>query len=74
MDVSMTVGDRLIVSGGQQGVVSPIPSVVRSATGVMGYSHWVTEVFRKWSPGHGAEIAIPWSQSINMDEVVRHVK
>ena len=37
-------------------------------------SHWVTEVFHKWSPGHGAKIAIPRSQSTNMDEVVRYVK
>ena len=37
-------------------------------------SHWVTKVFHKWSPGHGANIAIPRSQSSNMDEVVRHVK
>ena len=33
-----------------------------------------TEVFHKWSPGHGAKIAIPRSQSTNMDEVVRYVK
>ena len=36
--------------------------------------HWVTEDFHKWSPGHGAKIAIPRSQSSNMDEVVRHVR
>ena len=33
--------------------------------------HWVTEVFHTWSPGHSAKIAIPRSQSTNMDEVVR---
>ena len=60
---------------GLQGVVSPIPSVVRLdlRPGSRG-GHWVTEVFHKWSPGHGAKIAIPRSQSTNMDEVVRHVK
>ena len=36
--------------------------------------HWVTKVFHKWSPGHGAKIAIPRLQSTNMDEVVRHVR